>query len=94
MTVLGKNVTTGSLFDWVKFANVVEDEALEQTTQNIVVNAYGIQTKNIDDGKVSLDGMNDDGKVAPADVWAVLSKQAPSTVVADPENVNTDIKNQ
>lgn len=94
MTVLGKDVTTGSLFDWVRFANVVEDENLEETTQNIVVNAYGIQTTNINDGKVSLDGKNDDGKVAPADVWAVLSKQAPSTAVDAPENANTDIKNQ
>lgn len=94
MTALTKDQTTGSLFDWVRFANVVEDETLEETTQNIVVNAYGIQTTNINDGKDALDGNNADGKVKPADVWAVLSKQAPSTAVTAPENANTDIKNQ
>ena len=48
--------------------------SLETTTQNVVVKAYAVQTTNINDGKTVLDGNNDDGKVTPADVWAVVSK--------------------
>lgn len=94
MTALAKDAVTGSLFDWVRFANVVEDEGLEATTQNIKVNAYAIQTDNINDGKDDLDGVNNDGKVAPADVWAVLSTQNPATTVEVPENAKTDIKGE
>ena len=92
MTALAKDATTGTLFDWVRFANVVEDEGLEGTTPNIVVNAYAIQTDNINDGKSDLDGVNNDGKVAPADVWAVLSTQAPTTAVTVTEDAKTDVK--
>lgn len=84
--------TTGSLFDWVQVANIVEDQQIETTTQNIKVDAYGIQTDNINDGKDALDGNNADGKTAPAAVWDVLNKQAPTTDVTVPENPKTDIK--
>ena len=68
-TALAKDATTPALFETVTFANVVEDQGLEGTDLDIVINAYGIQSSNIDDGKT-----------APADVWDVISNQAPSTV--------------
>ena len=67
-TELEAGATTPTLFDTVKIANVVEDQALEGQTREIVINAYGIQTANINGGKT-----------APADVWAVLANQKPST---------------
>lgn len=93
MTAVSANQTTGSLFDWVRFANVVEDEGLEETTQHIVLNAYGIQTDNINDGKTDLDGINNDGKITPDEIWKVLKNQAPTTDVDVEEDANTDIKN-
>ena len=86
-TALAKGQSTPALFETVKFCNAIEDQGLEQTTEQILINAYGIQTTDINDGP---DGTGD--KTAPADVWAVVSKQAPSTDVAQSENVNTDIK--
>ncbi len=67
-TALAKDATTPAIFEEVTFANVIEDQGLEGTTLEIVVNAYGIQTTDINGGKT-----------APADVWTVLSNQAPST---------------
>jgi predicted ribosomally synthesized peptide with SipW-like signal peptide len=92
MTAVAKDVTTASLFDFIRFANVVEDEGLEGTDLNVVVNGYAIQTTNIADGKTALDGNNADGVTAPDAVWAVLKTQAPSTDVAVPEDVKTDVK--
>lgn len=92
MEAVAAGDTTGTLFDWIKFANVVEDQNLETKTLNVVVNAYGIQTTNINDGKEALDGNNADGKVAPQDVWDVLETQNPSLEVTVDEAVNTDIK--
>ena len=86
-TPLTQGQSTPALFETVKFCNAIEDQGLEQTTEQILINAYGIQTKDINDGP---DGTGD--KTAPADVWAVVSKQAPSTDVAQSENANTDIK--
>ena len=86
-TALAKGQSTPALFETVKFCNAIEDQGLEQTTEQILINAYGIQTTDINDGP---DGTGD--KTAPADVWAVVSKQAPSTDVAQSENANTDIK--
>ena len=74
MTALTKDTTTTTLFDYVKFANVVDNQGLEGTIQNVIVKAYAVQTTNINDGKTILDGNNDDGKITPADVWAVVSK--------------------
>lgn len=92
MEVLKANATTPKLFEWVRFANIVEDQKLETTTQNIVVNAYGIQTKNINDGKVGLDGNNADGKMTPLEVWKVIETQKPSVISVTSEAANTDIK--
>lgn len=79
MTALAANATTSSLFEHVQFINVIEDEGLEETIQNVKVEALAIQTKNINDGKSTIDGDNADGKTAPAEVWSVLSTQNPST---------------
>lgn len=66
-TALAKTATTGSLFDSIKFINVIEGEGLEETQLDVIVDAYGIQTTDI----------NGD-KTAPLDVWAVLQKQTPT----------------
>ena len=91
MTTVAKNETTPALFNYVRFANVIEGEGLEGTTQDIVIDAYGIQTLNVNDG-TDINGDNADGKVAPTDVWAVLNNQLPSTTVEVEEAENTDIK--
>lgn len=67
-TELAAGENTSTLFDEVTLVNVVEDQALEGTTKEIIVNAYGIQTTNINGGKT-----------APAEVWSVLHNQKPST---------------
>ena len=91
MTSLAESAQTSTLFDYIKFANVVEDQALEGTTQNVVVNAYAIQTTNINDEKTDLDGKNDDGKVAPDAVWSVIANQSPATGDKQNEDAKTDI---
>lgn len=93
MTALAKDATTPALFEYVRFANVVEDQDLEATTLEVVVNAYGIQTTNINDADDKIDGKNDDGKTAPEAVWAVIANENPSKNVDGSENINTDIKN-
>ena len=75
MTVVKKGEVTKSVFEYVKFVNLVESDELAGTTLDVIVNAYGIQTKNLNDGKDSLDGNNDDGKISPEEVWAVISNQ-------------------
>ena len=92
MEALDVNETTPTLFDYVRFANVVEDQQIEAKTLDVVVNAYGIQTTNLNDGKAGLDGDNSDGKVAPMDVWEILKNQSPSLDVSVNEHVHTDIK--
>ena len=92
MKALAVNSSTPSLFYWVRFANIVEDQNLETTTQNIVIEAYGIQTQNIKDEKGNLDGDNDDGKTLPLDVWKVIENQNPSLQSPVTEDINTDIK--
>ena len=92
MKALAVNSSTPSLFDWVRFANIVEDQNLETTTQNIVIEAYGIQTQNIKDEKGNLDGDNNDGKTLPLDVWKVIENQNPSLLNTVTEDINTDIK--
>lgn len=66
-TAVAKDATTGSLFDSIKFINVIEGEGLEETQLDVIVDAYGIQTTDI----------NGD-KTAPLDVWAVLQNQTPT----------------
>lgn len=87
------SVTEEAVFDYVRFANIVEDEGLEGTSPQIVVNSYAIQTQNINDADEDIDGVNNDGKVAPADVWSVLKVQRSNTVLNDKtgEDVKTDI---
>ena len=92
LDAIGAGETTPTIFDWVRFANIVEDQGLEESIQHVVINAYGIQTDNINDGKISLDGVNTDGKITPIDVWKVIAAQDPSLVVDGNEAVNTDIK--
>ena len=66
-TALKKDATTPTLFDTVTFANIVEDQNLEEATLNIVINAYGIQTTDVNGGSS-----------APDVLWAVIQKQNPS----------------
>lgn len=87
MTTLEKDDVTPTLFDHIKFVNVIEDQGLEASTQNVIVSAYGIQTNGITDE--TLNG-EDDGIDTPAEVWAVLSTQGPTTD-KEPEYNNTDI---
>ena len=62
-TELAGGQTTPSLFDTVRFADVVEGTINGQTLV-VDVNAYAIQTADIDGGTT-----------APVDVWAVLYNQ-------------------
>ena len=76
MLAVAANQSTDTVFDHIKFANVIEDQNLEGTTQQVQVSAYAIQTLNVNDGKTSdLDGNNDDGTKAPAEVWSVVKTQ-------------------
>lgn len=80
-TVLEKGVTTGALFDTVTMANVAEDQGLEESHPEIVINAYGIQTTDLDGGKVSAQ-----------EVWSILSSQMPTTEKEEAEDPKTDVK--
>lgn len=66
-SVLKKDVTTPTLFDTVTFVNIVEDQGLEEATLDIVVNAYGIQTSDVNGGTTD-----------PDMIWAVIDNQGPS----------------
>jgi len=110
----GNAASTPALFNGVRLANVIEDEytddahgdRIEQTTQSIVINAYGIQSDFINNGDTSYDGApnNEDGepdaggKTKSADVWSVVKAQAPSTAInfwqdgLSQENPTTDAK--
>ena len=79
MTVLNKGAKTAPVFDFIRFVNAVEDQSLEETALDVVVNGYAIQTTNVNDGQTALNGNNADGKVSPDDVWSALTNQAPST---------------
>lgn len=80
-TVLEKGVTTGALFDTVTMANVAEDQGLEESHPEITINAYGIQTTDLEGGKVSAQ-----------EVWGILSSQVPETAVDEAEDPKTDVK--
>lgn len=94
----GGSETTTPLFDYIKLVNLVEDQknttALEESTQHVIVNAYGIQTTNVKDDKNLVDGNNADGVTSPLNVWAVLAQQSPAAVqaVGVTEDSITDIK--
>lgn len=93
MTAVESGVTTDSVFDYIKFVNLVEDENLDGKTLDVVVHAYAIQTANINDGKEHLDGDNDDGKAVPIEVWSVIASQNGDNpdYSKEGEDVNTDI---
>jgi len=78
MTALKAGVTTPPLFEYVRLANVAEDQGLEGASVEILINAYGIQTTNLNDGDTTVDGVNSDGKTTPADVWAVVNAKRPA----------------
>lgn len=63
-TELPVGETTPAVFEAVTFANIVENEALEGTTLEITLNAYGIQTTNLNGGVGT-----------PVEVWAVITNQ-------------------
>ena len=65
--VLKAGERTNSLFDMVTFANIIEDQNLEEATLNIVINAYGIQTTDVNGGSNNPDVL-----------WTVIQKQSPS----------------
>ena len=92
MESLAVNASTPKLFDYVRFANIVEDQQIEAATLNIVVDAFAIQTTNLNDGKTTFDGDNSDGTVTPMEVWSILEKQSPSLEVSANEEIHTDIK--
>ena len=105
MAALAKDATTDTLFDYVRFANVTENSGLETVDLEIVVNAYAIQTSNIDDNDAVdgstaadiVDGDNADGTNVPAAVWAVVENELPSTTadaingVEYNEDASTDV---
>jgi predicted ribosomally synthesized peptide with SipW-like signal peptide len=59
---LAPRATTPTLFDEIKFVNAIENQGLEDSELNVVVNAYAIQTNDINGGKT-----------APQDVWHVIT---------------------
>lgn len=67
MTALAKDAETGTLFDTVKFCNAVEGQGLENTSVDIDVAVYAIQTTNLNNGVT-----------APADVLSVYQNQNPA----------------
>ncbi len=92
MEALKANANTGALFNHVEFANLAEDQAIAGEKLNIIINAYGIQTTNINDGADdTLTGENKDGATAPQYVWEVIKNANPSTAQGT-ENVKTDAK--
>ncbi len=78
MTVLQKDDSTSALFEYVRLANVAEGSQLDSSSLAMEIHAYGIQTTNLNDGDNTIDGVNDDGKTAPADVWAVIHAERPA----------------
>lgn len=64
MTSLEAGDFTGTLFDNVTFVNAIEEQGLENSTKNVIVNAYGIQTTNLNGGQTSVNA-----------VWGVVVSQ-------------------
>lgn len=89
MTALEADDTTAPVFSAVRFCNAVEDEGLEGDELNIVIDAYAIQTTNIND---AVGAGNEDGKVSPDEVWPVVYKQAPADKANGTEAPFTDVK--
>lgn len=90
MTELKAEETTSTaVFDYVRFANINENSELELENLDIVVNAYAIQTTNLNDADSDINGVNTDGKVAAADVWSVVNN-ARTTDSLSLEQTNED----
>lgn len=89
MTSVAAAAETGTLFDTVTVANVIEGQGLELASKDIVVNAYAIQAENLGTA------------TAPADVWQIVANQNGTTPDMNPglptdnvtENAKTDAKN-
>jgi hypothetical protein len=88
---LAPGETTTAPFDYVKLANFVEDQGLEVSAQDIVINAYAIQATNVNES-ATYRGINIDGKRRASDVWKVLYNANPATTVDVAENATTDEK--
>lgn len=67
-----------SLFDSVTFANIVEDQGLENAKKEITVTAFAIQADDL-----STD--------TPAGVWQIVKNQAPAADDRTGEDESTDI---
>lgn len=66
---------TESLFDTIKFANVLEGQSIEGSKLDVDVTTFAIQTDYLGDGTNDGSGtMTTD----PAAIWAILEKQAPA----------------
>lgn len=63
MAVLAPGQTTPALFNTVVCANVIEGQGIENTAQDIIVNAYGIQLLG--------------SRTEPSVVWQVVKNQTP-----------------
>lgn len=62
LKALAANETTPTLFDEITFVNAVENQGLEAAELDVIINAYGIQTNDINGGKTD-----------PAGVWEVIT---------------------
>lgn len=80
MAEVKKGEVTTTVFDVIKFVNLVESDEIAGKTLNVIVNAYGIQTKNLKDEQTNLNGDNEDGITEPGEVWMVLVSQNEATV--------------
>lgn len=65
MTAVAPEAETGTLFDTIKLANIIEGQGLENTSIDVEVKDFSIQTTDL----------TDDDTVVPADVWAIVSGQ-------------------
>jgi hypothetical protein len=62
MEILSAGETTPTLFDEITFVNAVEGQGLENSKKDVIVNAYAIQTNNINGDKTD-----------PQGVWEVIT---------------------
>ena len=76
-TVLAADAFTPALFDYVKVANIVEDQ-IDLAQRDIVVNAYGIQTQNVLEDSTIYDGSNADGSADAVAIWGVIVNANPT----------------
>ena len=76
----GAETSTIFVDDEITFVNLVEDQGIEKSTLDVVVNAYAIQTENL----------TDDDTTDPEAVWAIVTEQDPTTDKAT-EETYTDI---